>query len=79
MSSKAELLVKEAASLPYAERAKVVDELLATLEPEMEENVDEAWALEIERRAAELAHGTMTPVAWDEVRKRAFKHAHGQG
>lgn len=78
MSRKAELLIKEAAGLPYAERVQVVDELLATLEPEAERDVDEAWALEVERRGAELAQGTVAPVAWDEVRKRAARRAHGK-
>lgn len=79
MSSKAELLIKEAASLPYAERAQVVDELLTTLEPEADEDVDEAWALEVERRGQELTKGKVTPIAWDEVKKQAFRRVHGQG
>ena len=42
-------LIKEAMGLPYAERAHLVDELLTTLEPEEENDIDEAWAAEVER------------------------------
>lgn len=79
MGSKAELLIKEAANLPYAERAQVVDELLTTLEPEADEDVDEAWALEVERRGEELVLGKVTPFSWDEVKRQALRRVHGQG
>lgn len=77
MSDRAVELIREATALPYAERAHVVDELLATLEPEAENEVDAAWAAEVERRGAELAQGTVKPVIWEEVKKKAQSLVHG--
>lgn len=79
MSDRAVELIKEAIGLPYAERAHVVDELLATLEPEAENEVDEAWAAEVERRGMELAQGTVKSVIWEEVKKKALSMVHEQG
>jgi len=53
--------------------------LLATLEPEAENEVDEAWAVEVERRGVELAQGTVKPVIWEEVKKKALSMVHEQG
>ncbi|MBM2839040.1 MAG: hypothetical protein HW415_1665 [Deltaproteobacteria bacterium] len=79
MSDRAVELIKEAVGLSYAERAHVVDELLATLEPEAENEVDEAWAAEVERRGLELSQGTVKPVIWEEVKKKALSMVHEQG
>ena len=79
MSDRAVEIIKEAIGLPYAERVHVVDELLATLEPEAENEVDEAWAVEVERRGVELAQGTVKPVIWEEVKKKALSMVHEQG
>ncbi len=78
MSERAVELIKEAMGLPYAERAHLVDELLATLEPEEENDIDEAWAAEVEKRGTEIAQGTVKPVIWEEVKKKALSLVHGQ-
>jgi len=77
MSDKTEELVKAAMGLPVAERAHLVDELLATLEPENESEVDRAWAAEVANREADLSGGTVTPVIWEEVKRRASRSASG--
>jgi putative addiction module component (TIGR02574 family) len=77
MSDKAAMLIEEARGLPYDERAQLVDELLATLEPEKENGIDEAWVAEVEKRGAELANGTVKPIIWEEVRKKALSLVHG--
>ncbi|MGH9419372.1 MAG: addiction module protein [Thermoanaerobaculia bacterium] len=53
MSNDAELLLERALQLRPNDRAKLAAELLASLD-EQEEGVAEAWALEIERRAADV-------------------------
>lgn len=77
MSDRVAEIIKEAIDLPYAERAHVVDELLATLEPEAEDEVDAAWAAEVARRGAEIAQGTVRPIIWEEVKKKALSLVHG--
>jgi putative addiction module component (TIGR02574 family) len=44
--------------------------LLDSLDASTEDNVDEAWRAEIERRMHELDTGAVTPVAWEQVRAR---------
>jgi hypothetical protein len=43
MGMNAKTLIKEASSLPYGERAKIVDELLSSLDPVIEDDADMAW------------------------------------
>ena len=76
MSRSAEALMKEAMELPDRERASLIDRLLATLDPEKDSDADQAWAMEIERRGAELEQGIVEPVAWEEVRKKALSLTH---
>jgi len=76
MDKTVELLLKEALQLSDSERAKLVEELLTTLETERDDNVNEAWAQEVEKRAAELSSGTVVPIIWDEVREKAFRLVH---
>jgi putative addiction module component (TIGR02574 family) len=78
MGINSEHLIKEAMSLPYSERVRLVDELIATLEPDKEEEVDAAWALEVERRADELSRGVVVPVDWEEVKRKAVRLVHGE-
>jgi len=58
MPLNADVLVKEASGLPYAERAKLVDALLTTLDPITEDNCDVAWFTEIARREQSIEDGT---------------------
>jgi hypothetical protein len=58
MAMNAEILIKEASSLSYAERAKLVDTLLTTLDTVAEVECDTAWYAEISRREHEIVNGT---------------------
>jgi putative addiction module component (TIGR02574 family) len=74
MTSRAQELLREALTLPIAERADVAAELLASLDDAAPENVAEveaAWAAEIERRARRVIAGESAGLAWDDVRRRA--------
>lgn len=71
-------ILKEAMQLSDSERSQLIDELLTTLEPVNDDNVDAAWAQEVEERASEIAEGKVVPVIWDEVKARARKMVHGK-
>ena len=58
MPSTAEALEAEALQLPEAERARLVERLIATLDADPE--VEEAWAAEVERRLAAIESGTVS-------------------
>ncbi len=66
MNARAKKLVAEAMELSVEERTEVVHELLATLDGEVEEGAEAAWAEEIDRRADEALRGA--PAA-SEVRE----------
>jgi putative addiction module component (TIGR02574 family) len=68
-----EALLQAALKLPHTERADVAAELLASLEEEPAggpEEVEKAWAAEIERRARRVLAGESAGVPWGEVRQR---------
>jgi putative addiction module component (TIGR02574 family) len=74
MTSRAQELLREALTLPVAERADVAAELLASLDDAEKENpaeVEAAWAAEIERRARRVMAGESAGVSWEDVRRRA--------
>ncbi|MBE0503875.1 MAG: addiction module protein [Desulfuromonadales bacterium] len=73
----AEVLVKEASELSYAERAKLVDTLLTTLDPVTEDDCDAAWFAEIGRREQALADGTAQTHSWDDVKRQAREKVNG--
>jgi putative addiction module component (TIGR02574 family) len=55
-------IVKAAIQSPENERLLVVEQLLASLEPAPDEDVDAAWAAEVERRSREIKEGTVGPL-----------------
>jgi putative addiction module component (TIGR02574 family) len=64
-------LLQEALKLPYSERADVAAELLASLDEEPAESLEEverAWAAEIERRARRVLSGASSGAPWPEVK-----------
>jgi putative addiction module component (TIGR02574 family) len=69
MASAVERLLSEALKLAPDERARIVAELLATLEPDApsQHRSDEEWIREIERRARAAVSGS-PGVAWPDVR-----------
>lgn len=75
MTRTAKDIVKAAIQLPENERVQVVEQLLASLEPESDEDVDSAWAAEIERRSRQIKEGTVSLIPWEEVKSQAIKRA----
>jgi hypothetical protein len=71
MASTADRLLGEALKLAPDERAKIVAELLATLEPDLpsERRSEDEWIQEIERRARVAIAGS-PGVSWAEARNQ---------
>jgi len=69
MASSVDRLLGEALKLAPEERARIVAELLATLEPDLpsQRRSDEEWIEEIERRARAAMAGS-PGVLWTEAR-----------
>lgn len=58
MSTTIETLEAEALRLSAAERARLVEKLIASLDADPE--VEDAWAAEVERRQAQLESGAVS-------------------
>jgi putative addiction module component (TIGR02574 family) len=73
MGSTAESLLQQALTLPEEDRAEIATRLIASLDADSRESrqdVEEAWAAEIERRCEALDAGATTTRSWTEVRRR---------
>lgn len=57
MTATVEVVEAEALQLPAADWARLVERLIASLD--MDPDVEEAWAAEVERRNAELESGAV--------------------
>ena len=68
MSSTVEALEAEALQLSAAERARLVERLIASLDADPE--VEEAWAVEVERRNAEIESGAVSLISGPEALAR---------
>jgi putative addiction module component (TIGR02574 family) len=65
MSSTVELIEAEALQLSASERARLVERLIASLD--IDPDVEEAWAAEVERRNAEIESGAVSLVSGPEA------------
>lgn len=66
-------LLREALKLPRRERADVAAELLASLDEELTDDpqeLEKAWAAEIERRARRVLAGDSAGTPWEQVKQR---------
>jgi putative addiction module component (TIGR02574 family) len=73
MSHQSQQLLRDALALPVNERADVAAELLASLDDEPmtdPQQVEAAWATEIEARARRVLAGQSAGEPWDDVRVR---------
>ena len=70
VSKVGEKLLEDALKLALSERAELAAELLASLDGAPDEDVEAAWAAEIERRAARARSGADPGKPWPETRDR---------
>ena len=72
MARNAEAVLKEALTLPEADRADIAGALLESIEPTSEAEVEAAWRQEVAARVAALDAGEVETIPWEEVRARLF-------
>jgi putative addiction module component (TIGR02574 family) len=61
----------DALRLPPEERTKLAQKLLLSLDTLSEEELEQAWLVEADRRARELDRGEIQPIPAEEVRRKA--------
>ena len=66
MSSLIDELSRKARALPPEERIRLAEELLSSVQ-DSDEEIEAAWAQEIERRLAEVESGTAKLIPAEEV------------
>ncbi len=71
MSTLVEELSVRAKTLSAEDRARLVEELLDSLQGESDVEAESAWDREIERRVSEIESGTAKLVSADEVHAEA--------
>ena len=62
---------REALSLPPEQRAELAEQLLSSLEPLSQAEVEKLWFAEAARRADEIDQGQAKRYSADEVREQA--------
>ena len=72
MGRKIHELFREAAELSERERAELAGLLLESLESEQDEDVESAWAEEIERRVRQLDSGEVKAIPWAQIRAELY-------
>jgi len=77
MASSRDDIFRGALSLAERDRADLVGALIDSLDSEVEEGVEQAWRVEIERRAKELESGAVKSIPWEVVRERLARDARG--
>jgi putative addiction module component (TIGR02574 family) len=70
MRREAAEILKDALALPAEARAALAGSLLDSLDTEVDEDAEGAWAIELNRRLAELDSGAAKAIPWVEVRQR---------
>lgn len=78
MTRPAKEIVNAAIGLAESDRLQIIEELLASLEPAADDDVDTAWAAEVERRSREIKEGVVRPIPWEEVKSQARKQVSGR-
>jgi len=78
MTRAARDLLEEALKLDVSERADLAAELLASLDGEPEEQVEAAWAAEIQRRIDRIEAGTEKLLPWEDVQRQINKEILGR-
>ena len=69
MSHTAEDVLTNALSLTAEERGKVAATLIESLDEQVDDGADEAWAAEIQRRLDEIDAGKVQLIPWEEARR----------
>ena len=70
MTPTLDTVYQAAMALPEEQRAELADRLLGTLSPDVPSQLHPAWRTELKRRSAQVDSGEVTPIPWDEVRRK---------
>jgi putative addiction module component (TIGR02574 family) len=72
-------LIEEALRLPPEARAAIAGRLMESLDENVDEGAEAAWAEEIARRLEEVDSGKVATIPWAEARRRILGGEDGPG
>jgi len=73
MSSRGTQVLKEALSLPPAERAEIADHLLSSIDPPSQDGIDVLWGKEAEERLDAFDRGEIKAISAKQVFEQVGK------
>ena len=77
MTTQANDILRTALSLDPNERAEIAASLIASLDPPKDEDIEAAWAEEIQRRIESIDKGDVQLIPSDEVMRAMRERLHG--
>lgn len=77
MAASKDDVIRTALTLPEAERADLIGALIDSLDASVEAGAQEAWRVEITRRAEEIDSGAVQSIPWDLVKQRLSRAPRG--
>lgn len=77
MNAKSQELLRSALALPESDRAELAASLISSLTPTVDDDVDEAWATEVQRRIESIDSGDVKLIPWDDVMREMHDRRHG--
>ena len=77
MNSQSQQILRFALALPESDRAEIAASLIQSLDTETDEDVDAAWAAEIQRRIESIDNGEVKLVPWGDVMQEMTERGHG--
>ena len=70
MTPSPQQLLSQAMELPSLERGRLAAMLIDSLETEVDDDAEQAWSDEIQRRIDDIDTGRVQLIPWSEVRRR---------
>ena len=78
MNTQSQEILRSALSLSEHERAEIAASLIQSLDTQTDEDVDAAWAAEIQRRVESIDRGDAQLIPWDDVMREMRERGNGQ-
>ena len=67
MNTQSQQFLQSALQLPESDRAEIAASLIRSLDNQLDDDADTAWATEIQRRIHSIDRGEVKLIPWDEV------------
>ncbi len=78
MGTAVDNILTQALQMPPQERAAVAERLIASLDPEVDWDIEVAWQQEVQRRIDEIDKGEVVCIPWEQVLHRLRGNSRAQ-